>query len=305
MQMFHKKWTWITSGKNSHMDLFKRKPLSISEQMDVWHNVIGRAVGLNERFDSPFRNTASRSCLLEEYHGKIIFSSFSEKDKPFNGWTCEKAYQFLKGGDFRHLLKTQRSFDVKPKVKSKLVPNYIEWNKQSILYWRNIGINPMVNTIIKPINSYLIQKVNHPKLPAFVYEYSDGIKMYAPYENKSFKWRGTINKNTTVWVKNGSNTLLISKSYKDQLCAESLLGTTLDYYHIQSEGQILDRVFEYEKIFVLFDNDEVGIKKGNELATQFNGIAIFTPEEKDLSEYYLLVGRKNTFKWLISTCLGK
>jgi len=286
------------------MNIFKQKPLTISEQLDVWHNVIGRAVELNERFDSPFRTSNSRSCSLQEFNGKVIFGSFSEKDRPYNGWTCEKAYQFLKGGDFKHLLKAQRVFDIKPKVKGKLIPNIIPWNKVSLDYWRNLGVNPL-NTIIKPIDSYLIQKVNRPRLPAFVYCYEDGMKMYAPFETKAFKWRGTVNKNTTVWVKNGSKTLLISKSYKDQLVAESLLGTVLDYYHVQGETQTINVSFDYEHIFVLFDNDEVGIKKGNEIADHFNGTAIFTPEEKDLAEYYTLVGRKNTFKWLISTCLGK
>lgn len=284
------------------MLLFKNEPLSLGEQLSIWHEVIGKGVNLHERFNSPFRPSKSMSCSLHEYYGKILFGSFSEKDKPFVGWTAEKAHIFLKGTDFRHLLKYQKGYEVRTKTTSRIVPNYIDWDEESFSYWMSLGVNP-INTIVKPINSYLIQKVTRPRLPAFCYDYPNEPKIYCPFESKTFKWRGMVRKNTTVFVKNNSTTLLVSKSYKDQLVAQSLFPTQLDYCHSQSEkyffdSPLLDEVIAYPRKFTLYDNDDVGLVRGKEVAKEIGGKAIFVPEGKDLAEYYKIVGRKKTFQWL-------
>jgi 5S rRNA maturation endonuclease (ribonuclease M5) len=287
------------------MLLFKNEPLTLGEQLSIWHEVIGKGVSLHERFNSPFRPSKSMSCSLHEFHGKILFSSFSEKDKPFVGWTAEKAHIFLKGTDFRHLLKYQRSFESKPKAKTVIIPNIIEWDLESFLFWMDLGVNPL-NTIVKPISGYLINKVIHPRLPSFAYIYSpDEIKIYSPFESKSFKWRGTVKHTTTVWSKSGSNILVVSKALKDQLVMQSLIGNKVDIIHPQSETNTIPHSIDYEHVYVLFDNDETGEKNGMELAEKIKGKAIFVPEGKDLAEYYKIVGRKNTFDWLTKTIINE
>lgn len=282
------------------MDIFKKEKLNLSQQLSIWHDLIGRAVELNERFNSPFRSSSSMSCTLSEYNGHIVFGSFSEKDKPFNGWTAEKAYIFLRGTDFKHLLSVQKSITQKPKA--TLVPHIIEWDKKSLMYWYNLGIVPQKH-LVAPIDSYLIKKVTYPKLPAFVYLYPNEPKIYCPFEKKDFKWRGLVKKNTTVFVDNKKETILISKSYKDQLTAQSILGKTISYIHVQSEtfffdGNMYDKVIEHKNILLLFDNDETGIKNATSLSLKINAKVLFVPEKKDLSEYYSLVGRYRCFKFL-------
>jgi hypothetical protein len=303
----------------------KINTLSDLDELSVWQNIIGRGVRIGERFNSPFRDSKSMSCTLNYNNGFIRFSSFSDKDSRFRGWSCVQAYGYLSGMNYNKALnylcdKNPVKY-FKPAKYHKDPPNKIitcvkEFEKDELLYWYNLGIDPK-NGYIFSTESYKTCKVYKMKDFSFSYIYepltigdvitNGGVKIYKQQENKKDKWRGKVGKNDTIWLKNGSNELMVCKSMKDFECLKSLVGKKFDYIHTQSEESIFDYdLSEYNSIILFWDNDTTGKKRSgyfSELLSKFAPVkCIFVPEIEnitDCTDYYSQFGRFETFKLIL------
>lgn len=292
------------------------------DQEEIWFFLIGQRVGPRERFCSPFRATTSKNANLSWFNGMLLFGSFSTKDDPWKGFNCVKAFMYItrrfdKYGDalrylhenFKpiHARKPKRRLieEKVEKTKSSIFCCFTSWKENTLTFWYNNGINPR-NSIIQPIEGFMLNsKLIVCYLITFVYLYQGGEKIYSPFQKKDLKWRGNLSKNTTVWVKNGQDTIIISKSLKDQELHISLFGTNFDYIHSQSERYLFDYDLSgYKLIILVWDSDQTGMEQAAIFYDKLSQMApvklVFTgdPETKDSTDLYQKKGRFETFMFL-------
>jgi len=192
-----------------------------------------------------------------------------------------------------------------------------KWKKYDIEYWESYGIN--LHTLefgkVYPITTIFVYKydntgclkeykINADKYAYVFVENKDGIetyKIYQPY-SKAFKWRNKHNGSVwSLWTQlpEKGDRLIITSSVKDALCI--IANTDIPSVSLQSEStlpkkhiiqQLKDR---FEKIYVLYDNDNTGIECGRKLANEYGLIYTEIPQNlstKDPSDSYKLYGKE-------------
>jgi hypothetical protein len=181
-------------------------------------------------------------------------------------------------------------------------------------YWGQYGIDKkwLVNGDVFPISHVMYyDKDNNKTTTVSVEKYSyayreckDGIttyKVYRPF-NEKYKWSNDCNSSIwELWSKlpPTGEKLIITSSRKDALCIWANVGipsvslqseATLPKPHIIQE--LKDR---FDKIYVLYDNDETGKKYSEKFCELFNTIKIEIPIEyecKDPSDLYKEKGKE-------------
>lgn len=189
------------------------------------------------------------------------------------------------------------------------------WNEVDCKYWGQYGLDldyltekkviPLDNFWVNGKLIYWYSAVN----PAYSYEFGKGKrKIYMPL---SKKFRFLTNAGEYIIqgiddIPQSSNTLIITKAYKDVLLLDNL-----GYHAIapQSESTgipvnlTLDLLTRFRKIYLLYDNDETGRKYSNKICGLHPLIPIFVPEPtKDITDYRKIYG-SNATQELIKTML--
>jgi len=149
----------------------------------------------------------------------------------------------------------------------------------------------------------------HKKNPIFLYLETNlqgrWKKLYKPLEtNKKNKWLSNIKYGNDFLYGYGkeldADYLIITKSKKDYMVLYYILGLNTKY--IQSESviptdRIIDEVWKkYQRIYILFDNDESGVGASTNLAQITEWIPI---------QYPLDLGIKDTFECVVKYGLDK
>ena len=200
--------------------------------------------------------------------------------------------------------RAHSSSDIKVKIR--------DWESYDIAYWESYGISlPWLKYAeVYPISHKIVYKDNKRYVfPAAKYAYcfverkedKVTLKVYQPL-SKLYKW-ATKNDGSVVglWTKipKKGNKLVICSSLKDALCLWANTGIPAVY--MQSETTMMSETAQevlksrFKNIYVLFDNDEPGIKDGEEFsaATGFKNIILPHFEGgKDLSDYFKLYGKE-------------
>ena len=183
------------------------------------------------------------------------------------------------------------------------------WTSLDRAYWKQYDIPPLLLKYhnIKSISSYRIDSkykdnVSYRLDPYTIgysidYYWNDGVfrrKLYFPQVKGKGRFISNVDKTIvqgwTLLPKQGGNTLIVTKSYKDILTF-NLLG----YWAISPNSEhayIPDKVMEklkqrFRDIYVWFDNDESGIKGAENFSDRFNLHYTHNPlgEPKDPSDY--------------------
>lgn len=166
------------------------------------------------------------------------------------------------------------------------------WTENDKKYWSSykIPLRLLEYHNIKSISHYRITNEKkdkacysvNPFQLAYCYDYywHNGIfrrKLYFPKARTNSKFisnvDNTIVQGWTLLPRNGGRILFITKSYKD-----ILIFNLLGYWAIapNNEGSLLPRevmqklMKRWENIYVWYDNDETGIKKGRDFAEKYN-----------------------------------
>lgn len=202
-------------------------------------------------------------------------------------------------------LKIHRS-DTKLKCRTR------EWQTHDIEYWKSYGISIdwLKFADIYPISHKIIiedgiERIFPAEKYAYAYvEFKEGkvtLKIYQPF-SKYYKWANKHDKSViSLWTKvpEYGDKICICSSMKDALCLWA--NTGIPSIAVQGEGYNLSETAvrelkrRYNTVYILFDNDETGLKDGVSLSkeTNFNNV-ILPPFEggKDVSDLMKVKGLK-------------
>lgn len=191
----------------------------------------------------------------------------------------------------------------KVKIECKTRP----WEKRDFEYWNQFGITEtwLKHAEIYPISHYFINKdENKYTFVADKYAYAyvehkennTAVKIYQPYNTKGRKWiSGFDGSVISLWTKipKFGEKVVICSSVKDALCLSANL--SIPAIAVQGEGYAISETAKkellkrYNKVYILFDNDEAGLKDGASLASRTGFKNLILPkinDAKDIAELY-------------------
>ena len=192
-----------------------------------------------------------------------------------------------------------------------------DWRSYDIEYWASYGITLewLKYAEIYPISHKIVIKDGHRYVfgadkYAYAYvEHKEGkvtLKIYQPKNTKGYKWSNKHDKSVvSLWTKipEYGDKVCICSSLKDALCLWSNLG--IPALSIQGEGYNMSNTAvnelkrRYKEIYILFDNDEAGLKDGLSLSESTGFINLVLPkfkEGKDISDAYKVLGKEKMVK---------
>lgn len=195
---------------------------------------------------------------------------------------------------------------------SKLECKVREWRQYDIDYWASYGIpiDWLKYAEVYPISHKIITNekgrfVLGADKYAYVFvehkEENVTLKIYQPFNKNGYKWSNKHNRSViSLWTKvpKSGDKVVICSSLKDALCLWA--NTGIPAIAVQGEGYNISNtaIEELKKrfitVYILFDNDEAGIKDAEKLAesTKFSNMILpkFS-EGKDVSDYYKAFGK--------------
>lgn len=195
-----------------------------------------------------------------------------------------------------------------------------DWKEHDLEYWKSFGISKkwLKYADIYPISHKIIIKngVRHVfKADKYAYayvEFKEGkttLKIYQPFNTKGYKWSNRHDRSViSLWTKvpEYGDRICICASMKDALCLWA--NTNIPSIAIQGEGYSMSSTAigelkrRYKRIYILFDNDEAGLKDGLKLAEETGFTNIVLPrlnDAKDISDLYKSLNNKRNFKRII------
>lgn len=218
-------------------------------------------------------------------------------------------------GDYstRSSIKINPHLDIQCKVR--------DWEEHDINYWKSYGISlkwlkyadvyPISHKIIVKEEQSMVYKADKY---AYAYvEFKDGkttLKIYQPFNTNGFKWSNCHSKSVlSLWTKipKCGEKVCICASLKDALCLWA--NTGIPAIALQGEGYpISDTVVSELKarfniVYILFDNDDAGLRDAEILAQKTGFKNIVLPNinnSKDISDLYKSLTDKNQFITIIT-----
>lgn len=192
-----------------------------------------------------------------------------------------------------------------------------EWREYDIEYWKSYGISLewLKYANVYPISHKIIIKEGKKYVfgadkYAYAYaEFKEGkttLKIYQPYNKQGFKWSNKHDRSViSLWTKIPSegDKICICSSLKDALCLRA--NTGIPTLAIQGEGYSISNTAvselkrRFKHIYILLDNDDVGIKDAQLLASKTGFTNIVLPNingVKDISDLYLSLQDKEKFQ---------
>lgn len=324
----------ISSGEPSVTleDIYK-----VTTEAEIVHHYLGIS-NIPCRINSPLRVDRKPSFGLFSPNGsRITWIDFSsgERGNIFNLlgrlWNTDFKGTLIK--IYKDFSKFKGSSNVKSTKCNSTTPNINignrdvtmecrvrEWKKHDIDYWKSYGV-PL--QWLKYANVYPIShKIVIKKGQRYVFgadkyayafaEFKEGkttLKIYQPYNKQGFKWSNKHDRSViSLWTKvpNEGDRICICSSLKDALCLWA--NTGIPALAIQGEGYTISdtAVSELKKrfknVYILLDNDEVGISDSKRLASKTGFTNIVLPDingAKDISDLYLSLKDKTQFKQII------
>ena len=286
---------------------------------------------------SPLREDKRPSFGLYSIDGKRIFyTDLSTKDKGglfdllMNLWNLsykevlEKIYNDLPAFNSSINAKVYKPCYIKNSSdynnSSDLQCKIREWRPHDIKYWESYGISLkwLKYAEVYPISHKIIIKDEHKYIfsadkYAYAYvEHKEGkitLKIYQPFNKNGYKWSNKHDNSViSLWTKvpEYGDRVCICASLKDALCLWA--NTNIPSLAVQGEGYTISNTAinelkrRFKKVFILFDNDEVGILDGEKLSQQTGFINVVLPKleeygcPKDISDLYHALQDKEKFK---------
>ena len=299
-------------------EIFKRV-----SQEDIFKIVFNQNIVMERLYTSPFRSDETPGCFFwkGDETGKLFFVDFGDSKSHRDCFNVLQDYYDISfeesmklvnlyfglglGDDPRITKETViccNEEDKKNEHKQRVityVPRPFEnkdrifWTKYEISKQNLIddGVIPleMYSSISKKNEKYTIRPIDIAY--AFTEFNEERNKIYRPYAGKKQKWLSTCTKNDIgsithlPWI---GEILIITKSYKD---CRVIRNQGYNSVWFQNEGMIPDNDIiislckRFERIYVLYDNDNAGIKAGKKVTDTINSLFpgkcmhIFLPEK--------------------------
>lgn len=188
-----------------------------------------------------------------------------------------------------------------------------EWRQYDIDYWASYGVplEWLKYAEVYPISHKIVVSdgkkyvFGADKLAYAFVEHKEGkvtLKIYQPLNKLGRKWANKHDRSViSLWTKipeNGDQ-IVICSSLKDALCLWA--NTGIPAIAVQGEGYSMSNTAitelrtRFRHVYILFDNDEAGLKDGEKLAEQTGFTNLVLPhfdEGKDISDLYKSVGKQ-------------
>lgn len=286
--------------------------------------------------NSPIRKDNNPSVGIYTRDGKNVYwTDFSTHDKGsiYNllalMWGCslQKVLERIQR-DFKKSLNDNISlkrvtsqFKRLAKSKSSIKCKVREWRKYDLEYWGQYGISLewLKYAEVYPISHKFIIKDNLTHTfgadkYAYAYiEYKENnttTKIYQPFNKKGFKWcTDTDGSVISLWTKvpKEGDKIVICSSLKDALCLWA--NTGIPALALQGEGYKISKTAidslnkRYTSVFIIFDNDEPGLKDGRILSLETGFTNLVLPQfegGKDISDLFKIKGKEEFLKIIYS-----
>lgn len=216
-----------------------------------------------------------------------------------------------------------------------LNPLIVEWTDWGKSYWASRGVDYSIlshkSIFTQEICGYEMHGSNDQGdffqsqyARGFVYWCNDRPKLYFPEAPKERKFKGRLRADDVWLVKRGkyrestgkpdTKTLLIAKSNKDLLVwipfvSCDLMNVSAEGVFPSSEWLMTNVRMKYDRVVIVFDPDDAGVKGANELQNRLlslSDIGTFVVkswnwpdlETKDLDKFRTEYGHKETLKFL-------
>lgn len=223
-----------------------------------------------------------------------------------------------------------------------LKPKVIDWTPWGIDFWQKRGVtldklsHPLVLT--QEICGHEISGINEQGDfyssqfgKGFAYNCNGKVKCYYPGQESGRKFKGRFG-NNDVWLldrtkrreylgRPDNKMLLVSKSNKDFYCWSNfvdcdLMNVSSETTHPTPDWLLTNVRMKYEKVVIIFDADEAGVKGANELQNRLLNLSDVNtfivkswnwpdPISKDLDKYRVDNGHDQTKKFLIQNNFHK
>ena len=261
------------------------------------------------------------SLAWQYYNGQVLYKNFATTESgnvrsylaslwcvPY-GKAVEKINRELKLNTYTQIEKVNAENKIYTTHKSDLKIHTCPFTKKHLDYWLqyNIHQNQLEYANVFAISRFFVKgKWRIPRGVAFAYveEYNNKqyYKVYQP-QNPQWKWtNGCTSDIVNLYNKipKKGEYIIICSSMKDALCV--WCNTRVPCIAFQSETAnispkiITELKSRFKKIFILYDNDSVGLKQGELKAKQFDLVNIVIPQfegGKDISDLY--ISDKNKF----------
>jgi hypothetical protein len=312
-------------------------------QEEIFEIGLGEYPSLTKEYLSPFREDNKPNCYFEWSGDKLFFVDFGDPRRKghrdcFNfimdmfeicSYADLASYivnHFSNGNVKREIRKSTK--EEKAKERSQFVVKERRFERSDDRIWSQYEItreqlvaDNVFGVLYYKLYSSKYQKwfTIKPYLETYVIKGFDDnrCKIYCPEErNKNRKWITNCTQNDVGGLETMDFTkdeLIITKSYKDWRVVKNQ-GYNAVWF--QNEGmfpnlKILNRLLVFPRIYILFDNDDTGIKAAQELYDLILSIKkeasvkqIFSPYAhlKDPAEIISYKGREELNKFLWKNC---
>lgn len=276
-------------------------------QLDLWSWFFSFRAELGQPICNPLRVDKHPNCWLSwgssNASSKFIVMN-DHAHREFHGYTVFRAMMYAYGMKFNEVCqKILEEFIIPGKIEMRESPayfneqpkftfilDYVPWTlngrevyiKHDKEFWEQYGISSadlrMDN--VKSNRRIIYNSRQNPTsftaldvTPSYTYLFGQRKKCYQPYSDKKVKWKSTCTEEDIGGI--GSikrENLIITKSYKDW---RVLLNSGYNSIWLQNEGCKIpfERLIQLQEIptkYILFDNDQAGIRASQELADYCN-----------------------------------
>lgn len=277
---------------------------------------------------SPIRHDKNPSVSVHNFDGKVFFYDFSNRSwmslftllsviwcTDFSG-AVDKVYEDFCTKKIHSIPINKGRSTVKKKSPFKMDVVVREWRQHDVDYWNSFGIstNVLEWAYVKPISNVIFSNddtrfaISADKYAYVFAEFKENrtsAKVYQPFNKKGFKWSSSHDSSViSLWSRLPStgDRVCICSSMKDALCL--MVHTRIPCIALQGEAYLMSDTAVNElkrrfcKVYVLFDNDEPGMKDAESLCsiTGFTNITLpyvdgteDVPIVKDIAELYQVI----------------
>ena len=319
-------------------NITKQAILNVTTEEEIFRHYLGFDFKLGRMYHSPLRDDENPSFnLYYAPNGEMRFKDFNGEQG-----TCFDLVMIISGSRFNDCLKIinsdmnlglENSYNTEEvtrvkytnfrknilKEKSECLIQFKpqHFTNEDIKYWKQFNID---YNILQRYNIYSARYVFVNKKLVFTYSKNNPIYCYSLPNNKVKVYRPMSDKGKYKWLSNATNneiqglyqleydshTLVITKSMKDVMCLRSFGIDSIapqaetNYLNVEMANNVTQK---YEKIVILYDNDDAGINGASELQKILPKAKIsFIPISskcKDISEYFSIYGIEKTIELLI------
>lgn len=313
----------MSDGYPTHEDIMERY-----SQEYLFHIALGFTPHPGQKVCSPLREDSHPGCSIYLNHGVILFKDHAVDCPPLDAvdllmyrlriystvelmeWLEQPEHQ-IEEGVILGAIEQSRMENGEDRGVTRIVVQPRSFTEQDGHYWGQFGINPIQlrGDGVFPVGRYRIiggsgyENAVIPQTPCYAYtRFRDGrMKLYFPLSRRRFL--STCRADDIGYIKpiGDVDVLIITKSYKD---CRVLINGGFHAIWLQNEGCIPSKdalapyAQGYERVYILFDNDNAGVNAARKLQGKLraSGILHLDSNCKDPAEHAQQHGMESLIK---------